>query len=158
MSTKKFTRILVLILVFVLSFSVCSCTEVESVTRDVPRIIELTTEISEISQLTDPEEIETRTENLFHPKSGLTYDMVMEKIWSDEAFEGIDLEAASAQGVTIGNFSDAKLKLNDSQLGGNIYEITADVTVGEYVFNVTLYLLSDETMLGLYDFDIENSQ
>ena len=72
----------------------------------------------------------------------------------DEALEGIDIQKEAEKGYSIGSFSDPKLKLNDPTLGGNIYEITVNVTVGDHTFKVIVDLLSDETDLGLYDFDI----
>ncbi len=154
MCTKKFTRFLALILVSILALSVYSCTSVEAVVRDAPRIAEFTSEIAAIAKLTDPEEIETRATDLIHPRSGLTIEKILEKAMTDEALEGIDIQKEAEKGYSIGSFSDPKLKLNDPTLGGNIYEITVNVTVGDHTFKVIVDLLSDETDLGLYDFDI----
>jgi acyl-CoA reductase-like NAD-dependent aldehyde dehydrogenase len=154
MCTKKITRILAIILVSILALSVYSCTAAESVIRDVPRIAEFTSEIAEIAKLTDPKEIETRATDLIHPKANLTLEKILEKAQADEALQGIDIQKEVEKGYSIGNFSDPQLKLNDPDLGGNIYEITVNVTVGDYTFKVIVDLLSDETDLGLYDFDI----
>lgn len=155
MRIKKFAKIITLSLVFVLTLSICSCTAFKSVIRDTPRIAQFTKEALEISKITDTEEMIARAEELIHPASGLTKESIVEKIKADEDLEGIDLEKAASDGYSMGSFSDPKLKFNDPELGGNVYEITVDVTIGGQVFKVTLDLLSDESTIGLYDFDIK---
>ena len=161
MNTKKMRKILLVSLVIVLAASICGCKTVQSVTRDVARIAEFTGEIYEvvdaaqIADESDAEELEARVAELLHPDSGFTVETIAEKALEDEDLKDIDLEELAKGGYSIGAFSEPKMKLNDPKLGGNVYELTVDVTVGGVAFAVTLDLLSDDVALGLYDFDID---
>ncbi len=151
---KKYSKLIVGFIILVVALSVCSCAAVQSIPRDVQRISDLKNEVVAISELKDPEEIITRLEALIHPDSGFTKESILEKVKTSPALEGVDIEAEYQKGYKIGDFSDYNLKLNDPNLGGNVYELSVKVTVGDVVFTIHLDLLSDETQIGLYDFEI----
>ncbi len=151
---KKNHKLIVGILIFVIALSVCSCSAVQSIPRDVQRISDLKDEVVAISELKDAEEISTRLEALIHPDSGYTKETIIEKVKTSPALEGVDIEAEFQKGYKIGEFSDYNLKLNDPELGGNVYELSVKVTVGDVVFTIYLDILSDDTQIGLYDFEI----
>ena len=151
---KKISKLIIGFIILSVALSVCGCTAVQSIPRDVQRISELKEEITEISELKNQEEIITRLEKLIHPDSGFTKETILEKAKTSPALEGIDIEAEYQKGYKIGDFSDYNLKFNDPTLGGNVYELSIQVTVGDVVFTIHLDILSDETDIGLYDFEI----
>ena len=151
---KKYSKLIVGFIIFVVALSVCSCAAVQSIPRDVQRISELKNDIIEISELKDQEEIMAKLETLIHPESGFTKETILEKAKTSPALEGVDIEAEYQKGYKIGDFSDYNLKFNDPTLGGNVYELSIQVTFGDVVFNLHLEILSDETDIGLYDFEI----
>ena len=151
---KKYSTLIAGLLILVIALSVCGCGAVQSIPRDVQRIATLKDELVAISELKDPEEISVRLEELIHPDSGFTKETIIEKVKTSPALEGVDIAAEYQKGYKIGNFSDYDLKFNDPELGGNVYELSIQVTVGDVVFTVHLDILSDDTQLGLYDFEI----
>ena len=154
MLNKKLVQTVSIFLVLVLTMSFFGCATTKSVARDTVRITKFTAEVMEITTLNNPNEIMARVEELIHPASELTKESIIQKLLTDEAFEGMDVEKAFANGYTIGKFSDPKLHLNNTDVGGNVYEITVDVTLDSQVFLVTLYVLSDDAGIGLYNFDV----
>ena len=154
MFMKKYAKIIIISLVFALALSFCSCSLVNSVSRDVKRINEFKDKVNEIANLGDTEEIIQKAEELLHPDSGLDKDTAYEKIKNDPDLKGIDLENLLKDGYSIGEFSDYNLKFNDANLGGNVYSLSVEVTAGGMTFTVNLSLLSDDVGIGIYDFDI----
>ena len=151
---KKHSKIIILALIFALALSVCSCSLVKSVTRDAKRINQFKDKVMGLSNISNPEEAEAKIEELIHPDSDLTKEIIINKAKADPDLEGIDIEAILKEGYSIGNFSDYKLQFNDSKLGGNIYQLTIEVITREMTFIIHLRILSDDTGIGLYDFDI----
>ena len=80
MFMKKYAKIIIISLVFALALSFCSCSLVNSVSRDVKRINEFKDKVNEIANLGDTEEIIQKAEELLHPDSGLDKDTAYEKI------------------------------------------------------------------------------
>lgn len=154
MFNKKLVQTVSVALAFVLTMSFCGCSTTKSVARDTVRITQFTNEAIAISKLEDHDEMMARAEALIHPASGLTIELLMEAFKEDEAFEGMDVEKALSRGYTIGKMSDPKLHLNYTDVGGNVYEITVDLTLDGQVFLLTIYILSDETTIGLFNFDV----
>ena len=56
--------------------------------------------------------------------------------------------------IVIGEFSDPKFNINDKTLDGNVYDVNVTVTVDGHPFIVTLHILSDDSGMGIYSFDI----
>lgn len=152
MSIKTISKAIILVLILMLSF--CGCTSIKSAVEDVPKLVNFTTDIVEVTQISDPEQAKIEAKKLIHPKSDFTLETILEKAQADEDLEGIDLKSLSSTGYSIGNFSEPKIKFNDPQAGGNIYEIKVNLTIEAQVFRVTIDVLSDELGVGLYDFDI----
>ncbi len=151
---KHLLRFVVLSLILTLSLSVCGCSTIKSLARDIPRITEFTGELLDLARTADADEITERLDEFVHPKSNLNKDSIIEKFKSDEDLADIDLETLFDNGYSVGNFSDPDLKLNDPDLDGNIYEVTVDLTAGEYTFIVTIDILSDDSTIGVYDIDV----
>lgn len=151
---KKHSKMIVLALIFALALSVCSCSIVQSVTRDAKRINQFKDKVMALSNLGASEEAMNKLEELIHPDSGLTAETIIEKAKADPDLEGIDIASMIKEGYSVGNFSDYKLQFNDSALGGNVYELSVELSTGGMVFIIHLRVLSDDTEIGLYDFDI----
>ena len=154
MLLKKYTKLILMTLIFTLALSICSCSAATTITRDVTRINDFKNEIMAITELKDQEEIVARLEKLIHPDSGLTKETILEKAKNDPDVQGLDIQALAQQGYSIGSFSDYDLKFNDAELGGNLYSLNIEVTLGGEKFIIHLDMLSDDVGLGLYDFDI----
>lgn len=154
MFKKNVKTVLAITLILIIALSICSCGDVASAVRDIPRITDYTSKVMEFSKISDPEEMKAKAEELIHPKSGFTVESILEKAKNDDALQGVDLEQAASEGYSIGQFSDPKLKFNDPSLGGNVYEITISVTLGDQAYKLIIDLLSDEIDIGLFDFDI----
>lgn len=151
---KIIAKILLLVTILSLALSVCSCGAVQAITRDVPRVISLTEDISDIVKNThSKDEAIEKISGLVHPKSTLTKDSILEQLKSNEKLA--NLNVTSMNDVSIGNFSAPNFKFNDKTLGGNVYEVTVTVTISGVAFNLTIKLLSDDTDLGIYSFDIK---
>ena len=151
---KAIAKILLLVLALSVALSVCSCANVSSVARDVTRVIKFTEEISTITNNSSSvEETVEKAEDLLHPKSPLTADSILEQLKANERLAA--LEGVSMENVKLGSFSSPKFLLGDKTLGGNVYEVTVVLTVGNVNFDLTLKLLSDETDMGIYSFDIK---
>ena len=151
---KLIAKIILIILTLSLAFSVCGCTAVKNVTRDIPRAIELAKNLSELSKIGDQELALEQAEQYLHEKSGLTKDTILEQIKENEAIKALNLEGTGNKNISVGNIGTPSLKGYDENLGGNIYEVSAVVTVNGQPLNVVIQLLSDDAMMGLYSFDI----
>ena len=154
MFLKKYAKLMLITLVFSFCLVVCSCAAVTTLPRDIERINSFKDEVIAITELKDQEEIVTRLEALIHPASGLTKETVIEKAQASPALQGLDVVALAQQGYSIGSFSDYDFRLSDPELGGNIYSLSVQITLGGEKFVVHLDMLSDDTTLGLYDFEI----
>jgi hypothetical protein len=155
---KTVAKIILFVLTLTIATSVCGCAGIESISRDIPRVIDLAEDVAAISQMSDPEAAIAEAEKLIHPKSGLTKESIIEQIQTNEAIKTLDLTGVTMSDVKVGDFSTPELKLNDEELGGNIYEIKVTVTVKGQPLNITLDFLSDESLMGLYSFDIKSAK
>lgn len=151
---KNISKFLIVSLTLALAFSVCSCTFVKETAREVKQVSDYTQKIVAVTQITNPEEVKEKADELIHPSCEFTFESIMEKLSEDSDLEGIDFEALLDQGYSIGNPSMPEIKFNDPSTGGNIYAVTLELTAGGEVFTVTLDILSDAAGIGIYDFDI----
>jgi hypothetical protein len=114
----------------------------------------------EIAKINDQQAALEQAEQYLHEKSGLTKDKILEMVKQNEAVKALNLEGANNQSVnvSVGNITTPSLKGYDESLAGNIYEVTAVVTVNGQPLNVTIQLLSDDSMMGLYSFNITSGK
>jgi hypothetical protein len=151
---KIIAKVLLLVTILSLALSLCSCGALKAVTRDLPRVISLTEDIADIVQNThSKDEAIEKVSALVHPKSTLTKDSILEQLKANEKLAA--LEISSMNQVTLGSFSTPKFNFNDKELGGNVYEVSVVITVAGQPFDCTIKLLSDDTSLGIYSFDIK---
>ena len=150
---KHISKLLVVIIVLSLVFSVCSCTRVTSIARDIPRAVEFAANLASLAKIGNTEEALAQGEQYLHPKSNLNIEKVRELIKENEAIKSLNLEGSAKQ-ISVGNIGTPSYKEYSEELGGNIYEVTAVVTIDGHPLNVAIQILSDEAMMGLYSFDI----
>ena len=152
---KKMVRTIVVIMILTFAISVLGCTNIATITRDVSRAVELGKAVAEISKTSDYNQALEDVEKLLHPKSNLDTDTIHAMIKENETIKSINFEGVTMDDVEFGNFSTPEFKLSNEELGGNVYDLHVVVTVQGIPLNVTLTLLSDDTGMGLYSFDIQ---
>ena len=150
---KHISKLLIVIIVLSLVFSVCNCTRVTSIARDIPRAVEFAANLASLAKIGNTEEALAQGEQYLHPKSNLNIEKVRELIKENEAIKSLNLEGSAKQ-ISVGNIGTPSYKEYSEELGGNIYEVTAVVTIDGHPLNVAIQILSDEAMMGLYSFDI----
>lgn len=151
---KTLSKILLIVLTLTLALSVCGCSQVKSVVRDIPRAIELVNDISAVTQISDPELASAEAEKLIHPKSELDADKVVEQVLADDDIKALGLTSITLDQVVVGSMSTPEFKFSDPDLGGNVYVVTVAITVAGHPLHVELNLLSDDSGMGLHSFDI----
>lgn len=154
---KRLARIIIAIIALTLALSVCSCTNVGTITRDISRAVEFGEKAVNISKISDYDIAMNEVEKLLHPKSGLDKDSLINMVKENEAVKSLNLEGVTMADIQVGSFSTPEFKFNNEELGGNIYELHVVVTVKGHPLNVTLNLLSDSYGMGLYSFDIQKA-
>ena len=155
---KTIAKIILTIIVLALTLSICSCTNVVTIARDIGRAVEIGETISELAKMPDKASAMQEMEDLIHPKSNLDKESIVDQIKENEAIKNLNIEDFSTVTINVGNFSTPKFKFGDEELGGNVYEVTVVITVAGVPLNTTILLLSDENGMGIYSFDVENAQ
>lgn len=151
MSTKHFTRILLAILCLVLSFAICSCTQIEEIQKEAERVIAFAEQIATVVETQDLE----KAKELIHPDSKITEEYIKEKLENNEKLNSIDVENLTIEDVSIASIGEPKMVMNDPNLGGNVYELEAQVMIGDTPVEIVIILLSNDAGMGFYDFDIK---
>ena len=154
---KITAKIILAVLALILALSVCSCTNVATVTRDISRAVEFGEKVVSISKISDYDIVMEEAEKLVHPKSGLNKDKIINLVKENETVKSLNLKDVTMADLQVGSFSAPEFKLNNEELGGNIYELHVVVTVKGNRLNVTFTLLSDNSGMGLYSFDIQKA-
>ena len=155
---KTTAKTILTLIVLALALSVCSCTQISTITRDIGRAVEIGETISELAKMPDKAAAMQEVEDLIHPKSTLNKETIVNQIKENEAIKDLNIEDLSTVPITVGRFSTPKFKFGDEELGGNVYEVTVVITVAGVPLNTTILLLSDENGMGIYSFDVENAQ
>ncbi len=155
---KTIAKIILTIIVLALTLSICSCTNVVTIARDIGRAVEIGETISELAKMPDKAAAMQEAEDLIHPKSNLDKESIVDQIKENEAIKALNIEDLSTANVSVGSFSTPKFKFGDEELGGNVYEVTVVITVAGVPLNTTILLLSDENGMGIYSFDVKNAQ
>ncbi|MBO5715992.1 MAG: hypothetical protein J6S23_06325 [Clostridia bacterium] len=155
---KTTARIILTVIVITLALSICGCTNVATISRDISRAVEFGENVISISKISDYNVAMEEAEKLVHPKSGLDKETIINMVKENEEIKSLNLKGITMADVKVGSFSTPEFKFNNEELGGNIYELHVVVTVAGNPLNVTLTLLSDDSGMGLYSFDIQNSQ
>ena len=149
---KHTSKIIIVALALILTLSVCGCTRVNSIARDIQRAGEFVISLVELSKL-GPEGALAEGSGFLHAKSGLNEETIREQIKENEAIKGLNLEG-TAESVIVGAWSTPTYVEYNEELGGNIYEVSAVVTVDGHPLNVSIQILSDESAMGVYSFTI----
>lgn len=151
---KRIAKIVLLILTLALMLCTCSCAYVKTITRDVPRIIKLTSNISNVVQnASSPEDAIDEASKMLHPESTLSADSVLSHFKENEKIAS--LGDISASDIKLGTFSSPKFKNYDEALGGSVYEVNVGLTLKDTDFNLCLKILSDDTAMGIYSFEVQ---
>ena len=155
---KTTAKIILVIFTLALTLSICSCTNIGTITRDIGRAVEIGETISALAKMPDKSAAMEEAEKLIHPKSGLDKEAIVNQIKENEAIKALNIEDLSTASVSVGEFSTPEFKFNNEELGGNVYSVNVVITVAGVPLNANILLLSDETVMGLYSFDIENAK
>lgn len=155
---KTTAKIILTLIVLALALSVCSCTQISTITRDIGRAVEIGETISGLAKMPDKAAALQEAEKLIHPKSNLDKETIVNQIKENEAIKALNIEDLSTANVSVGSFSTPEFKFDDAELGGNVYEVTVVITVAGVPLNTTILLLSDDNGMGLYSFNVENAQ
>lgn len=153
---KTISKLLLVIITLSLVFSVCGCTRVTSIARDIPRAVELASNLASLAKIGNTDEALKQGEQYLHTKSNLTAEKIRKLIEEDEDIKALNLEGSARQ-ISVGNIGTPSYKEYNEALGGNIYEMSAVVTIDGHPLNVSIFILSDDGMMGLYSFDISAS-
>ena len=151
---KTFVKIFALSLCLILCFTSCSLfekarEEAEKIKEEVVRVKEFSGDFVELVQ--DPT-IE-KAEDLVHPSSNLSAEVVVDKIKNNETIKNLNISEDTK--IEIGEISGLTLLTNDETLGGNVYGVDMTVVIDGSPVTINLKVLSTEEGMGVYDFDIE---
>lgn len=153
---KSISKLLLFVIALSLVFTVCGCTRVTSIARDIPRAVEFASNLASLAKIGNTDEALKQGEQYLHPKANLSVEKIRELIKENEAIKNLNLEGSAKQ-ISVGKIGTPSYKEYSEELGGNIYEASAVVTIDGHPLNVTIQILSDEAMMGLYSFSITES-
>lgn len=148
---KKALKIITLVLTLVICLSVCSCTFINKAKQEAARALDFGEKIAVIAETQDIDKLET----LIHPESSISKEYIEEKIRNNEKIKHILDEGIDKDSVTIKSFSEPKMIISDSDLGGNIYGMEATISINDTPISVSITILSTEAGMGFYDFEIK---
>lgn len=156
-------KIVVALLILTLCITICSCTMIDDAQKEVKKVETFITSAVEISSISDPELALEKAEDLIHPDSGLDVEAIVNQVLESESVKALNAEEYGIYNYQIGEFGTPNLSFGDETLGGNVYELTAVVTIIQIIdgkevatpLNVDVRLLSTDWGIGLYDFTID---
>lgn len=137
----------VLILFFILTLTLSSCSFITEMKDEAQKASDFTNDFAALVQ--DP--TLERAEELVHPSSPLTAQSVIDRIESNEKLTSLDPSSE----IRVDNIGDIKMSYHDEELGGNVYTVDCDIIVGTTPISVTIIILSTSEGFGLYDFEIQ---
>ena len=144
---KHITKIIICALCVLLCLS--SCTLIDSAKNEAKKVAEFSKNI--VTLVKDPS-VE-KAEELLHPASSLTPEIVVSKIKDNEKINNLDISKDTV--VTLGEITDVTLIRNDPSLGGMLYGAECSVIVNGETILISLTMLSTSEGMGIYDFEIK---
>lgn len=161
MTTLKPKKILLSVVCIILAISFCGCTENFNIIQETTNIVNFVTEATELTtlisdpNLTEEEKLALVNETLFHEDSGLTVESILEDIQSSDKFPEIT-ENFSFDIVSMPDPTEIVSSLKyDEAIGGNTYTTTLEMLINGVTVSVEVVLLSDESGLGIYEYEIK---
>lgn len=152
-------KIILTVLCLSLCLCVCSCTFINNAVQETKRVAEFTVDFSETLEVIvssgSAEEIEAQASQLIHPSSDLTVDTLIDKFKNNEKLQGIDFDNVTEDSIQVENIGVPELSSYSEELGGNIYSLEVTVSVDGTPITLDLTLLSNESGMGFYDFEIK---
>ena len=85
----------------------------------------------------------------------LTVDTLIDKVKNNEKLQGIDFDNVTEDSIQVENIGVPELSGYSEELGGNIYSLEVTVSVDGTPITLDLTLLSNESGMGFYDFEIK---
>ncbi len=144
---KNITKVIVFTLCILLCLS--SCTFINKLKNEAAKVAEFSKDF--VGLVKEP--TVENAEELLHPSSPLTPEVVVEKIKNNDKLKDIDF--SKDMDVTLGEISDVTLIRQDPDLGGAVYGAECSIIVNGQTIVVSLTMLSTSDGMGIYDFDIK---
>lgn len=152
-------KIILTVLCLSLCLCVCSCTFINKAVQETKRVAEFTVDFSETLEVIvssgSAEDIEAQASQLIHPSSDLTVDTLIDKVKNNEKLQGIDFDNVTEDSIQVENIGVPELSSYSEELGGNVYSLEVTVSVNGTSITLDLTLLSNESGMGFYDFEIK---
>ena len=152
-------KIILTVLSLALCLCVCSCTFINNTVQEAQRVADFTVEFTKtldvIASSGSAEDIQTQVSEIIHPSSNLTPDKVMDKIQSHEKLQNIDFSNLTEDSINVENIGVPEFSSYSEELGGNVYSLEITVSVDGISITLDLTLLSNESGMGFYDFEIK---
>ncbi len=145
MKANTFARFFILF--FILVFTLSSCSFITEMKDEAQRASDFTNDFADLVQNPTLE----KAEELVHPSSPLTAQVIIDRIQSNEKLTSLDTSGE----IRVDNIEDIKMSYHDEELGGNVYTVSCDIIVGTTPISVTIIILSTDEGFGLYNFEIE---
>ena len=160
MSTKLTSKIALVLICAMISITICSCTggvnpvqEVQNITSFATNIYDATTSISS-TEITEEEKI-AKIESLFRPESGITLETLQEELSTNEKLQEIT-SVNQVEIIDMPSIEDLSSLLQyNEELGGCVYTAAVQVSIDGVIVTIDITLLSDETGMGIYDYNIK---
>ena len=135
----------VAIILALCALCLAGCGKIMELKQEVEDVTALTEKFSTALSSNDPEKVQ----ECIHPDAKIDQHKITEMVDEFEDVKGVDF----SQGVVIDEVGDFK-RTTDSELGGNVYNVTCALRVGGVPVNVVLTVLNNDSGCGLYDFEI----
>ena len=152
-------KISLTVLCLALCLCVCGCTFFDNAAKEAKRVADFTADFSDtldaVASSGSVEEIKAHTSKIIHPSSSLTADALIDEVKNNEKLQTIDFENLTEDSIEIENIGIPELLSYNEELDGNVYSLVVTVSVNGTPITVDLTLLSNESGMGFYDFEIK---
>lgn len=136
---------IVAIILVLCALCLAGCGKIMELKQEVEEMTALTEKFSSALSSNDAEKVE----ECIHPDAKIDEEKLSAVIEEFEQSKGVDF----TQGVVLDKVGDFEI-VNDSELDGNVYKVTCELSVGGVPVSVVLTILNDDSACGLYDFEI----
>jgi len=152
-------KISLTVLCLALCLCVCGCTFFDNAAKEAKRVADFTADFSDtldaVASSGSVEEIKAQASKIIHPSSSLTADALIDEVKNNEKLQTIDFENLTEDSIEIENIGIPELLSYNEELDGNVYSLVVTVSVNGTPITVDLTLLSNESGMGFYDFEIK---